>query len=42
MLLLESRHKETTCFGLSLAIIRFHLEKLFCKSVLQLYNILIE
>ena len=27
---------ETTCFGLTLAIIRFHLEKLFCKSVIQL------
>ena len=29
---------ETTCFGLTLAIIRFHLEKLFCKSVIQLRN----
>ena len=29
---------ETTCFGLTLAIIRFHLEKLFCKSVIQLCN----
>jgi len=27
---------ETTCFGLTLTIIRFHLEKLFCKSVIQL------
>ena len=27
---------ETTCFGLTLAIIRFHLEKLFCKNVIQL------
>jgi len=25
---------ETTCLGLTLAIIRFHLEKLFCKSVI--------
>ena len=33
---------ETTCFGLTLAIIRFHLEKLFCKSVIQLYNTLTE
>ena len=28
--------KLTTCFGLTLAIIRFHLEKLFCKSVIKL------
>jgi len=27
---------KTTCFGLTLAIIRFHLEKLFCKIVIQL------
>ena len=27
---------EKTCFGLTLATIRFHLEKLFCKSVIQL------
>jgi len=27
---------ETTCFGLTLAIIRFHLEKLFCKSAIQI------
>ena len=29
---------ETTCFGLTLAIIRLHLEKLFCNSGIQLYN----
>ena len=40
---------ETTCFGLTLAIISFHLVKLFCKSVIQfckralvLYNTLTE
>jgi len=27
---------EKTYFGLTLAIIRFNLEKLFCKSVIQL------
>jgi hypothetical protein len=38
MLLLEIKTKklETTCFGLTLAIIRFHLEKLFCEIVIQL------
>jgi hypothetical protein len=41
MLLLEiktKKIKETTCFGLILAIIRFHLEKLFCESVIQLFK----
>jgi len=27
---------ETTCFGLTLAIFRFYLEKLFCKIFIQL------
>ena len=29
---------ETTCFGLTLAIFRFHLEKLFVRFVIKLYN----
>ena len=33
---LDIKKLETRCFGLTLAIIRIHLEKLFCKSVIQL------
>jgi len=29
---------ETTCFGLTLAILKFHLEKLFVRFVTQLCN----
>jgi len=32
----DRKKLETTCFGLTLAIFRFHLEKLFVRFVIQL------
>ena len=34
----DIKKSETTCFGLTLAIFKFHLEKLFVRFVTQLCN----